>query len=94
MNSRVKIRVLRPFWLGGAPAEPGTVIEVDPLTAWGLAPSQAEILHPERARPLIAAAVTESNVQALQIEKQGQPRGTAVSAWVLPSAAGYRPHVH
>ena len=94
MSDRVKVRVLSAFTLpGGAVAEPGTTIAIDPLVAFDISPSKGEVLHPDRALPLIEAAVQAANVEALAIEKRGQPRA-AVSSWVLPSAAGYRPHAH
>ena len=99
--NKVRVKMLRPFMLaGGAAAAPGTIVEIDALQAFDLAPSQGELVDPERARVLIneaAKAATETAARRCgPIPRGSQLPGEAPRAWsTIPhDVSGYRPHVH
>ncbi len=100
MSATVKIKVLRAFWLDrNTLAEPGQILELDPLQVYDLSPSKAQVLgDAEAAKAAIneaAKAATEACARVCgpvprTLSGEGPPRRWAV----LPSDAGYRPHVH
>ncbi len=98
MSDKVKIRVLSPFMLSATEAATvGEILDIDPLVAYSLDRSKAELIDPAKAEVLINEAAKAHN-NTLPRAPRGSllPGAPATPAWsvLLPREPGYLPYVH